>query len=336
MRHATTGTIGTRDREGGMTLIEIMVSLGILSVLFLVILRSTLSVGDVSATLESYNTILQKTQELNAALKTDISTARRIYEEDTLGQGRSYMNNMLFGTLPPITGNLLPKIANLGNFDKDVIGNRRVGNVLMVVGELSPADYTDTTVIPNKSYRVNVFRLVCYYPTQYTNAATQGLSDLDLVRWESPAYADYTTLTAITDLTARGLVIAYLKNTLGITHAWDPSLLETAAFFPLTAIVAATPDAAYKIPPSPVRAKAPLAYFRIRNAALSQNNAVVTGESVIPKFAQKVAGFPHGFEVMVIGPSGARKILTRVVAERSMRNRVVQAKSESIATMRDI
>ncbi len=329
---------GGRRAEGGLTLIEVMVSISVLSVLFLVILRSTSLVGDTTFSLESQSTMLIELRKAVSRMHEDISTARKVYEEDVTG--RSYIDRMDFGAWPPISTSLLPDIANLGDFDRDAVGARRVGNFLLLVGEMSPHNYYDAGTA--RTYRVSVYRLVAYYIADYGYPVTQGLSSFDLVRWESAAFVDRTTLTSVTDPTVRANVVTSLQTEKNIYYAWDPSATADLAFYELTSDIAGAPDGGYQIPWCTVsdntQDRLPRTYFRKRNAALVANNDA-TGEAAVPKFAQKVAGnpgFPNGFEVMVIGPSGSRKILARVVAQRAFAGKVVYSKSETIATMRDI
>jgi len=336
MRTGTGATVGGKGGEAGLSLLEVVISLGILSMLFLVILRSTLSVADSNTSMESFNAILVKTQAAMAELHEDVSTARRTFEEDATG--RAYFDALEFGALPRATSCLLPINDSLGEFTLDVPADRKVGNSLLVAGEMAPHDFTAPS--DGKAYRVNVYRLVCYYVADYGFPVAPGLTRFDLARWESMAFADWATLTAISNATARQEVVADLVSTANIKYAWDPSRAITSAFYELDTDVSATPEPAFSIPASPVAARYPRAYYRKYNASLSQNNGITGTEAAIPKFTQALAapapGFPHGFEVKIVGPSGARKIKTRIVAERMMRNQVFRAASETISTMRDI
>jgi hypothetical protein len=321
--------------EAGLSLLEVVISLAILSMLFLVILRSTLSVADSNTSMESFNAILVKTQAAMAELHEDVSTCRRTWIEDATGRG--YFDALEFGATPRATSCLLPIIDPLGEFTLDVPADRKTGNSLLLAGEMAPHDFIASDA---RAYRVNVYRLVCYYVADYGFPVAPGLSRFDLVRWESMAFADWATLTAISNATARQEMVADLVNTANIKYAWDPSQAVTAAFFELDTDVAVTPEATFSIPASPVQARYPKAYYRRYNASLSQNNTITGTEAAVPKFTQPLAlpapGFPHGFEVKIVGPSGARKIKTRIVAERMMRNQVFRAASETISTMRDI
>lgn len=328
-----------RDGDGrgasGMSLVEAMVSISILSFLLLVILQSTATVSDSTSALESFNLVLVETQKAVAQMHEDVATARKIFEDDALG--KSYVKYVDYGKFPLVSSGLLPVIQPLGEFTQDVAGDRRTGNILLVVGEMSP--YSFTAPSNGKAYRISVFRLVCYYVSDHGIPIADGLSRFDLARWESEAFADDIALSTITDATARSeLVVDMVKNG-GIHFAWDPTQPADAAFFKLDTDVSPSTAGAMLIPASAKVGRLPRGYYGWRNAALATNNAIVNSEAAVPKFALSDAaglGFPHGFEVKVVGPSGARKIKVRVVAERMMKRRIMRRASESIATMRDI
>ena len=90
---------GGRRSERGLTLLEVVISIGVISILFLVVVRSTLTVADSNTSMESFNAILTRTQAAMADLHEDISTARRTFEEDAVG--RAYFNAIQFGPLHP-------------------------------------------------------------------------------------------------------------------------------------------------------------------------------------------------------------------------------------------
>lgn len=325
---------GDRRGASGMSLVEAMVSLSILSFLLLIILQSTNTVSDATTSIESYNTVMVETQKVVSLMHEDVATARKIFEADALGQ--SYVARVSYGPFPLAATSLLPLVEPLGEFTRDVAGNRRTGNILLVVGEMSP--YTFTAPSNGKAYRISIFRLICYYVSSRGSPVARGLSRFDLVRWESEAFADYVALAAISDVTARGELVSNMVAIGGINYAWDPTQLADAAFYKLTADVAVAPTA-IAIPGSPKTGRVQKGFYAWRNAALAVNNGIVGTEASVPKFAlpdNTGIGFPHGFEVKVVGPSGARKIKVRVVAERMMKNLIMRRSSESIATMRDI
>jgi hypothetical protein len=286
--------------------------------------------------MESFNAILVKTQAAMADLHEDISTSRRMFVEDTTG--REYLDALQFGTLPPVAGALLPVIEPQGEFGQDLAGARRTGNCILMAGELKPHDFTAPS--DGRDYRVNVSRIICYYVADYGFPVAPGLTRFDLARWESLAFVDYGTLMAITTVSARQEMVADLVANANIKYAWDATQPVNLAFFELDTDVNSIPEAGFSIPPSPVAARAPRAYYRRYNASLSQNNTLAGSEAAIPKFALPLVapppGFPQGFEIKVVGPSGARKVKTRIVAERMMRDRVFRSSSETISTMRDI
>ncbi len=346
MAGATT-TTGTRA-ESGMTLVEVMITLTVLAILMGVIARSQLTVSQANSTMAAANKVSLQTQEAVSHVHADISMARKMYEDDVLG--RSYLariqvvNISGLGVLAIAPTSRLPTIEPLGEFNADAVASPRTGNCIFMAEEMAPHD---TLASDGKTYRINIFRLVGYFVMRHGTPAALNLSRFDLVRWESEAFADYTTLTAIGSVAARQEVVADLLATAKIDYAWDPIKNADQAFYVLSTDVSPTPDGTITIPASQHSSaredRRPKVYFRPYVAALASNNTLI-GENAIPKFAVKIdatvdpagVGFPHGFEVKIIGPSGARKVLVRLVAEISRGGQIVRSVSETKGTMRDL
>jgi hypothetical protein len=59
---------------------------------------------------------------------------------------------------------------------------------------------------------------------------------------------------------------------------------------------------------------------------------------IVPQFATVIAGgdgFPHGFEVQIVGPSGAREVLLKLVLAKSGAQRIVARDLKAVLTTRD-
>lgn len=332
----------TPEAMAGLTLIEVMITLVVLGFLLLVVARSQMTVTDANTNLHGINKVALETQEAVALIHTDISMARKLLENDSLGN--SYLAALGTGKYPVAPSTRLPVIGPLAEFDKDDPLAPLTGNCLLMAEEMAPHDTVHDPGSGDQTYRVNVIRLVAYYLTQNARPRDSQLSRFDLVRWESQAFADYTTLTAITDTTAREAVVASMTAPgVNIQYAWDILKPAGSAFYSLGSDVSSSPESAFLVPPSTRPDREPRAIFGLSNACIAVNNGQ-TGESRIPKFAVELSptsdpngvGFPHGFEVKIIGPSGARKVLVRVVADIQRGQRVVRSASETKGTMRDL
>jgi type II secretory pathway pseudopilin PulG len=342
MVHKEAATRRETDRSVlGLTLIEVMITLTVLGFLLLVVARSQVTVSDANSALHGVNRIALETQTAVANIHKDISTARKLFQDDV--QGRSYLAALGTMDLPAILSTRLPVIGPLAEFSKDDPATPLTGNCLLMAEEMTPNDtVVDVAGVPT-TYRVNIIRLVAYYLTRYDRPLAPGLSRFDLVRWESQAFVDHTTLTAITNATTRQAVVANLTDNARIYYSWDILKNANLAFFELGNDVAATAENPFSIPASPLNERAPKGLFANARASISSNNTS-TGEAQIPKFAVALdpsvdingIGFPHGFEVKIVGPSGARKVLVRVVADIQRGMSVVRSASETKGTMRDL
>jgi hypothetical protein len=237
--------------------------------------------------------------------------------------------------------------------DPDETGEHYVGNEMLLVRALEPVpvlyDHDGNPVTDPIPFYVDRYRLEFYFLTLNTSRNFNGTgSYLDLIRATGPDFADYfqltTTLPSLT-LLQRQQIVQGLQDLLTdltpaeltrmeidgpITQAWDPKLDPTVAppngaFFAidddgnLNGITLNTLD---------LRKATMLPEFvggRIGGRmeySVATNSDTLLGDGrfgplrimdQVPLFAEKNSAFPGGFEIKIIGPTGARSVWNRLV-----------------------
>lgn len=319
----------------GFTLVEVMIALVITMVGFWAFYEVVVRTSDANEYAMAFTSLAATTQVAVNDIREDVSVAKLLFRNDAVGQG--YLAAIAFPTQFPVLGNSrLPGAREGGVFERDTSATNYTGNVLLFarteqayVGSLR---YCNN---PNKlrAVRVDQYRIVVYYLSKVQGASIGGLADsLNLVKAASPVYADYTQVNSILDPVtgeAPDLKMEALKdlyNNYGIQYLWSTAAGASAAFYRIipgaggTFSISASPDATYRPPLS-----APTEYIRnlrFKHASVSWNTGATFRSPVaVPAYGLASTsgdGFPHGFEVQVIGLSGARQTLVCITLARQI------------------
>jgi hypothetical protein len=298
-----------------------------------------------------FNSLVATSQTAVNDICGDLSVSKLIFRNDTLGQG--YLAALTFLTQYPLLGNSrLPAAGrDFDIFQKDTSTTTGfTGNVLLFVRaeqayQADLAYCNDTSKL--RAVRIDLYRIVIYYLTKVTNARIGGMSySLNLVRAYSEVYADYPEIMAITDPVTgesppnpdlRTSAINDLYYNHGVTYLWDTTAAVGSAFHALTVVgseleIAATPSASYH-----PMLSAPVEFIknvRYRHASVAWNTGNNFRSSItVPQFGYANPagdGSPHGFEVQVIGPSGARRALVCLSLARQMSSQQIAAHSAQV------
>jgi hypothetical protein len=202
-----------------------------------------------------------------------------------------------------------------GRLEPDLLGNPTAGNVLLVARESDPVSCVADPATGLRRY-VDTYRFGCAYPTVSARRLVPGGGPAhDLVLWLSRPFPSLPQIRAIADPLQRGRVVSDLVQTLGLNVAWDPEQAPAQAFYALLSdgSIAASPD------PSPTLPQDALASAGRRlvaaNLQLAATDDQVASRAALFSREPLATWSPHGFEVKVVGPSGARKVGLRLVVE---------------------
>ena len=315
-----------------------MVAMTILLVVSAIFYSLMIGTMDINSFLESHNDMTTIGQRSVNIIKDEVSQSREIYEQDTVGQ--SYLSAMtLPSLLPKLSGSLLPVINATGWVQPDG-ATRYVGNSLLMAREELPlsiwVDHDSDSNTPDMEFLVDLLRLEHFYLAyNYDRSFSGNAYYLDLIRARSVAYADYFQLSGLAPAVRQ--LVAIDLNTQGITAAWDPTLQANQAFFSISTSGALSGPVSASIDMSDASSLMP--EFRggsiqgkiDYSVGLHTNPALPLADPV-NLFAQKTGDFPGGFETLVIGPSAARRVFSRLVLLSEHRGKYNSAVNTVIST----
>jgi prepilin-type N-terminal cleavage/methylation domain-containing protein len=333
-----------RRSQRGFSLIEITVTLAIVSVIMMVtyeLIEQTMSVTMFS---ESHNDLAVMSQKAVNAIQTEVLQAKLVFEEDVVG--KEYRSALTFATTPSVwTTSLLPVIdPDTNTFMPDGATERLTGNALFLVRQLPPLsvlyDHDGLNNTADIEFLADRYTFQYFYLRRETGSSFAGSGQsVDLMRATSEPYADYFQLASVT---ARPGALVQKLIDAGLKQAWDPGKALSTAFYELSAATDGTFSNALNKPSIPVvtiRSMLPgLFGGRISGRMFYSVGFPKTPPFPIPQplsvFARPDAslpGYPAGFEVKIIGPSRNRQVLTRLVL-MSHYGRTYEAQQASVST----
>lgn len=351
----------------GFTLVEASICLFLVTVSFSAYLGIALqSIQDY----EFYNAEAQVTQwnqqRVNMIREDTLSVKQYFDRFDIDPRSQDYFNALnLPAVATPINGTFaLPAIDEDGGFEPDAVaGAPKTGNALFFVRCLPPLSVR-VQMDPNLAnpadwhvYKIPVYSFVVYYLTLRAQESVGNSPDsLDLIRWNSQAVADYSQVMEFPDLIEDGGLKCYPReqvvqnfvSTYGSEFLWVSGEELGQAFYRCypDGTIENFPEAAndMQIPMDRYdgifeRLEGGGANF-IHGATVFKNRGDLGFElgPIVPQFGIADAtgdGFPHGFEVQIVGPSGARELMIRLALAKEGSKGLVSKEFKAILTTRD-
>lgn len=339
-------------REAGFTLVEMILASVMLAMM--VIAVSTLSVSGAEA--QEYSRRLTRateiTQDLIDEMRLELVSAVRLFGNDAEGTGNLAVFDLDGAPVP--LGNLrLPTIDSVGAIRADTAGDQITGNTLF----FAKLAWSDRFVCASGGeYMVDMFRWVYYYLTPESGGPTAGSAiGLNLVRVVGEPLADGSAIDRITDPTDQAAVLLHLLNATpdanGTRHApcqvvWSRGSLPTVVgtfrqINPADGTLSVTPLALTGRPdPWQVLRKDAVVpgLLSYRHHSVATNFSRVSfGVCQFAVQSSTGAGFPHGFETQIAGPSSARQVMLKlVVASTNRRGHTAWSNLQVVVDARDL
>jgi hypothetical protein len=308
-----------RSGEAGFSLVEVVLVMAGLAA-FGVMFGETMIVSlGADRYVSAFNAAATKGQRSSNEIEQDLTAARRVYSLDDEGRDYAAATEVFGPNRPsempkPLTSSLLPLVDPLGSFAPDTQSYQTAGNALLFVREQGSA-VIDTIEGPEaRSLRFDLFRFVGYYLTKKPGPTVGGNPDrLDLIRWQSVPFASRTQAVAIFDPDERAEALAALRADFGVEHVWDPGQPVEVAFYAIDTdgTMAATPEDEFLIRSDRTQPTRP--FFIDKRSSVAWNGGET--QVPVPKYGYRndsQDGFPHGFEIKVIGQAGSRQVLVRL------------------------
>ncbi|MEY4672995.1 MAG: hypothetical protein RL148_779 [Planctomycetota bacterium] len=311
-----------RTSQRGFTLVELAVSAVILVVMVVVIgnLASTGTKAQEYA--KRLNRVTEIGQDIADTMRLDLLSCVRLFGASEASDAPlTYLD--LEQCPLPLDGSRLPLVSSASELVPDTGVLRTVGNSLF----FARLAWVDRFECPSgNSYLVDVHRWVYYYLTPEGVGPQPGCGHgLNLVRFQSEPMADAEQVAAIPDAADRVAVLAHLRtaspDATGMVRdpvrlAWNrnsgggglPMFQEIQAN---GSLASSSTSGSWKLAPSDTPQRGILSY---RHHSVATNFCRFDGEASavgVARWSQPSfdgAGFPHGFEVKVGGPSSGRKV----------------------------
>lgn len=337
-------------RTAGFSLIEVVIASVLLSLMILAVSTLSISGADAQEFARRLNRATEVTQDIVDQMRLELVSCVRAFGNDAEGNGNVAMID-LAGAPAPLSGLRLPTVSPNDSLRADTAGAEITGNSLL----FSKLAWSDRFVCTSTNeYLVDVSRWVYYYLTPEDGGPVAGSSSgLNLVRVVSEPLVDAASIDRITDPADQAEVLLHLleqtPDVNGNVHdrcevVWrrggDPATVGT--FRQIDDSDGSLSDTPIGSRPSPwnvLRNGEPvvgrLAYRHHSVATNYSLPAYGVGKYGLTSFSG--AGFPHGFEIQVVGPSSARQVLLHmVIVSTNHRGQVAFSNMQVVVDTRDL
>ena len=321
-----------RAPESGYSLIELVISSVLLAMMIFAV--STLSLSGTQA--QEYSRRLTRvteiTQEILDDMRLELVSSVRLFSDDAEGSGNLALFDL--GDAPtPLSVSRLPTVSATETIRTDTVGEEITGNSLFFTRLAWSDRFTCTS---GEEHLVDVYRWVYYYLTVEAGGPDPAHPiGLNIVRAESEPLIDGASVDRIADPDDREEVLLHLLNATpdaaGVTHApaevvWvrggAPSVSGTfRQIDPADGSLTATPLLPRPSPWQILRDQPVVqGLLSYRHHSIATNFAQPSfGVGTFSVPASAAEGFPHGFEIQVVGPSSARQVHLHMVVSSTQR-----------------
>lgn len=336
-------------RCGGFSFIELTIVMTLLTIMVYAV--TTLSVSGAQA--QEYARRLTRVSEVTQTtiddLRMELVSCVRIFGDDS--EGNANLAYFDLGDGPAvIASSRLPTVSAGGSLQKDSSGNEITGNSVFFA-KLAWSDRFTTS--KGNTYLVDVLRWTYeYLSIEGDGPDPETPIGLNLVRAVSEPLVDAASIDRITDADDQAEVLLHLANgtpdDLGTSHdpcqvVWSRGdMPDVAGTFRQineadgslsTSPLIGRPDPWLILP-----ASTPRGLLSYRHHSVATNFA--RGSFGVGRYGLRDdtgAGFPHGFEVQVVGPSAARQILLHLsCSSTNTRGQWAGSSNEVIVDARDL
>ncbi len=342
-----------RDRarlEGGFSLLELTIAS--MMVLMLAWLVTTLSLDGMRAQKFTERTarVTEITQDVLDDIQRGLGSAVGLFGGGAIGQG--YLDALVMTGMPrPILSSRIPTVDVGGRIERDGGTTTRTGNELFYARYAWTDEFQTTSGLV---YRTDIYRIERFYLTPVRGGPNQSRPDgLNLCHWVSEALADGNQLDRISSAADRTEICAHLVNRTAdrtgvVRDAVKLVWLGHVAINAVGTLREIDVDGDLSLTPLPSRggtAWSVLPEIRLcdPDILIYRHHSVATNFSLssagVSRFVTQSSsneGFPHGFEVQIIGPPSARQVLVHLtLVSTNQDGRRAYADMQTIVDVRD-
>lgn len=321
------------SRTAGYTMIELVISTVLLSMMIYAVTTLSLTGGQAQEYSRRLNRVTEITQQLTDDVRLELVSSVRLFSNDTEGNGNLALLD-LAGAPTPLAGLRLPTVSANESVRADTAGSEITGNSLFFA-KLAWTDRFVTT--STNEYLVDVYRWAYYYlAPENGGPSVDNAIGLNIVRVVSEPLIDASSIDRITDATDQEEVLLHLFNATadadGVTHLPAEVVWDRGALASISGTFRHIDSSDGSLSNSPLSPRtSPWEVLRtepnVTGMLSYRHHSIATvfsrdsfGVSRYGVESTASAGFPHGFEVQIVGPSAARQILIHVVCASTQRS----------------
>lgn len=319
--------------SSGYSLIELVIASTLLALMIGAVASLSVSGGRAQEYSRRLNRVTQITQQTIDDMRLEIVSSVRIFSNDTEGNANLAMLD-LASAPTQLSGMLLPTVSANETIRADTTGNEITGNSLF----FAKFAWSDRFVCTSTNeYLVDVYRWVYYYLSPEDGGPNPSHSiGLNIVRVVSEPLIDAGSIDRITDPTDQAEVLMHLFNSTpdaaGVTHDKAEVVWVRGGLPSVTGTFRHTDESDGSLSDDPLDPRPDpwnvlrrdssitglLSYRHHSVASIYSRDSFEVSRYAIESTAG--AGFPHGFEIQVVGPSAARQVLIHLVNSSTQRS----------------
>jgi len=328
---------GRSARPLGFTMFEVVITLGILTIMVLIVQATVDGATRAERRLRATRIATERGERITYELLASVNGSRMLFGDD--GVGPDYLDALELGERPLLAGARLPRIDELNPLGPDAEGEPATGNILLFARETDAVEVI-ADAGSGITRHVDLYRIVCVYPTQTTRKLLPDppvQPSRDLVVWRSVRFANLSQLEGIDEDDERRSVVADLANRHGCEHAWDLGAPFASAFFRLGALgtIETFAEANMSLVEDPDASEGGRLLYADTQLARTLAGDYHRGARLTND--DPAAWTPDGFEVKISGLSGSRKVWMHLVVETPGGRGIVGVQSNTvIAHPRDL
>ncbi len=339
---------GARRREVGFNLIEVTIVMTILVAMVFVVLQLVLRSNQAHSMAMRLSRSIEVNQELLQDMRSDVGKSVRLFENNALGN--AYLNLLDFTGAVPAIASTLPTMDLVGNFRKEATSGVLSGNTLL----FGKHDWTDEFMCTSgNQYMLEVYRLVRLYLAEEDGGPRAGSpAGLNLCRWVGEPMVDGSQVDRISDPVDRAEVLEHLRlgtpDLNGLLHppaelVWkvgaDPAVVDTLRQIAVGGTLSNSPlvprSITWEILRDSDQSSDGLLHYQ--HFSVMTNYAPANfGVGAFSVLDNSGDGYPHGFEVQIIGPSSGRQVLLHLIVASNLPGLLAGSNQKLIISTRDI
>lgn len=317
----------------GYSMIELVISSMLLALMIGAVATLSVSGGQAQEYSRRLNRVTEITQHTIDEMRLEIVSSVRLFSNDTEGNENLALLD-LSNAPAPLADIRLPTVSANETLRQDTSGNEITGNTLF----FAKFAWSDRFVCTSTNeYLVDVYRWVYYYLAPEDGGPDPSHAiGLNIVHWISEPLIDASSIDRITDSDDQKEVLLHLFNGTadadGITHDPAEAVWVRGALPSVTGTLRHIDSSDGTLSDTPLiprpdpwsvlgRDETVTGLLSYRHHSVS---SIYSRDSFgVTRYAiedTSGAGFPHGFEIQVVGPSAARQVLIHMVNSSTQRS----------------